>query len=218
MTATIPPSTTLLDLLLQGGWAMYPLGLFCMVMLYLIIHCLLQTRRKACVDETLSDRISEQLKQDRLDDATESWQQLNPHQKIVSESLWQKLTETSAPEEREQLEALAYEGVDKWEAGVSQWIQYLNVIAATAPMVGLLGTVSGMISAFQTIATGGMGKPELLAGDIGEALITTATGLTIGIPAMIAYFFLKNRLNQRIQDYVDLLRGWIDVRCKTSIN
>jgi biopolymer transport protein ExbB len=52
-----------------------------------------------------------------------------------------------------------------------------------------------MISAFQTIGRGGMGRPELLAGDIGEALITTATGLVIGIPAMIAYFILRNRLN-----------------------
>lgn len=197
---------------------MYPLGLFCMVMLYLIIHCLLQTRHKACIDAALSDRIGEQLKQDRVEDAAESWQQLNPHQKTASQSLWQKLTETPLSEGRDQLEDLAYEGVHKWEAGVGQWIQYLNVIAATAPMVGLLGTVSGMISAFQTIATGGMGKPELLAGDIGEALITTATGLTIGIPAMIAYFVLKNRLNQRIQDYVDLLRSWIDIRCKPSVS
>ena len=69
------------------------------------------------------------------------------------------------------------------------------VVASVAPMIGLLGTVSGMISAFQTIGRGGMGRPELLAGDIGEALITTATGLVIGIPAMIAYFVLKNRLN-----------------------
>jgi biopolymer transport protein ExbB len=72
-------------------------------------------------------------------------------------------------------------------------------------MVGLLGTVSGMIGAFQTIATGGMGKPELLAGDIGEALITTATGLTIGIPAMVFYFVLKNRLDTRL----DELEKWI---------
>ena len=60
-------------------------------------------------------------------------------------------------------------------------------------MIGLLGTVSGMISAFDTMAAGGMGRPELLAGNIGEALITTATGLVIGIPAMIAYFIMRNR-------------------------
>ncbi len=55
-----------------------------------------------------------------------------------------------------------------------------------------------MIGAFSTIAQGGMGRPELLAGDIGEALITTATGLVIGIPAMIAYFVLRNRLSNQM--------------------
>ena len=55
-----------------------------------------------------------------------------------------------------------------------------------------------MIGAFQTISTGGMGRPELLAGDIGEALITTAVGLMIGIPAMIAYFILRTRLDNRM--------------------
>jgi biopolymer transport protein ExbB len=55
-----------------------------------------------------------------------------------------------------------------------------------------------MIGAFQTISAGGMGRPELLAGDIGEALITTAVGLVIGIPAMIAYFILRTRLDNRM--------------------
>ena len=92
------------------------------------------------------------------------------------------------------------------EGNTLRWIQYMNVIATIAPMVGLLGTVSGMIGAFQTIASGGMGKPELLAGDIGEALITTATGLTIGIPAMIFYFMLRNRLDTRLEE----LEEWIE--------
>ena len=95
----------------------------------------------------------------------------------------------------EKAENLFIENLEAEENGVSQWVTYLNVVASVAPMIGLLGTVSGMISAFQTIGRGGMGRPELLAGDIGEALITTATGLVIGIPAMIAYFILRNRLN-----------------------
>lgn len=98
------------------------------------------------------------------------------------------------------------EQAESVENTVLRWIQYLNVIATVAPMVGLLGTVSGMIGAFQTIATGGMGKPELLAGDIGEALITTATGLTIGIPAMIAFFVLRNRLDTRLEELDDWIR------------
>src|SRR5690606_15323629 len=72
-------------------------------------------------------------------------------------------------------------------------ISYLSIIATLAPLVGMLGTVSGMIKAFRNIALGGMGKPELLADNISEALITTAVGLIIGIPAMFAYFFFKSR-------------------------
>lgn len=60
-------------------------------------------------------------------------------------------------------------------------------------MLGLLGTVSGMVKAFRNIAAQGLGKPELLANNISEALVTTATGLLIAIPALMAYFFFKNK-------------------------
>ena len=72
-------------------------------------------------------------------------------------------------------------------------INYLNVIATLAPMVGLLGTVSGMVKAFNVIAAQGTGDPKLLAGNISEALITTASGMIVGIPAMFFYFFFKNK-------------------------
>jgi biopolymer transport protein ExbB len=70
-------------------------------------------------------------------------------------------------------------------------IDMLSIIGATSPMLGLLGTVSGMIKAFHTMGSVGMGKPELLAANIGEALITTATGLVIAIPAMFFFFLFK---------------------------
>lgn len=72
-------------------------------------------------------------------------------------------------------------------------INYLSVIAVISPMVGLLGTVSGMIKAFGNMAAQGMGRPEVLADNISEALITTASGLIVGIPVMIIYFYFKNR-------------------------
>ncbi len=77
-------------------------------------------------------------------------------------------------------------------------INYISAAAVTAPMFGLLGTVSGMISAFRAMAVGGMGRPELLADNISEALITTATGLIIGIPAMVSYLYFKNKFTSII--------------------
>ena len=85
------------------------------------------------------------------------------------------------------------------------FINYLQVIASVAPMVGLLGTVSGMVKAFQTIAEQGMGKPELLADNISEALITTASGLCVAIPALIAYFFFKNKYGKIASEVAHIL-------------
>ena len=76
-----------------------------------------------------------------------------------------------------------------------QKLSYLADIAAIAPMVGLLGTVLGMIQAFNVIAfqTGAV-KPVLLASGISKAMVTTATGLIVAIPAMIFYSFFRGRL------------------------
>ena len=74
-----------------------------------------------------------------------------------------------------------------------QAINSLSVVATISPMLGLLGTVSGMIKGFHIMALGGMGRPELLADSISEALITTLVGLCIGIPAMVSYFYFKNK-------------------------
>jgi len=70
----------------------------------------------------------------------------------------------------------------------------LNVIATIAPIVGLLGTVIGMIEAFHVIAGSGMGDPTLLAGGISKALVNTAAGLSVALPALAMHHFLRHRL------------------------
>ncbi|MEE8484446.1 MAG: MotA/TolQ/ExbB proton channel family protein [Nitrospinota bacterium] len=74
----------------------------------------------------------------------------------------------------------------------------LGVIANLAPMLGLLGTVAGMIKAFNVISTSGTGNPSLVAGGISEALITTAAGLIVGIPTLAAYHFFRGRADRLI--------------------
>ena len=79
--------------------------------------------------------------------------------------------------------------------------EVLGVIGAIAPMLGLTGTVLGMIIAFNTIAaTGGMAKPEELAGGIGQALITTLLGLFVAMPSMIAFSFFRNRIDSIVAE------------------
>ena len=69
----------------------------------------------------------------------------------------------------------------------------LGTIAGIAPLLGLLGTVTGMIKVFQVISTQGVGQASALAGGISEALISTATGLAIAVPALVAYNYYLNK-------------------------
>lgn len=70
----------------------------------------------------------------------------------------------------------------------------LNVVATIAPIVGLLGTVIGMIEAFHVIASEGMGDPTLLAGGISKALVNTAAGLSVALPSLAMHHFFRNRM------------------------
>jgi len=91
---------------------------------------------------------------------------------------------------------------------------WLETIAAVAPLLGLLGTVVGMIKVFSAISTHGLGDPQVLSGGISEAMITTAVGLAIGIPSLIAFNLLSARAEHLIVEMenqasrlVTLLRG-----------
>ena len=189
--AEVPAETlNLWGLIQQGGWAMYPLGLCSIAMFFLMVYSWKETAQKKFF-------VSEQVDASEVAFNSGNTQQGIKHLQTTETLLTRAVIPALKKIDKgpEKSEALFIENLEAEENGVAQWVTYLNVIASVAPMIGLLGTVSGMISAFQTIGRGGMGRPELLAGDIGEALVTTATGLTIGIPAMIAYFVLRNRLN-----------------------
>lgn len=78
---------------------------------------------------------------------------------------------------------------------LDRFLNTLGTIAGVAPLMGLLGTVMGIIKAFNAIYAGGLGDPRLLSGGISEALITTAAGLCVAIPSYIAYRYLRGRVD-----------------------
>ena len=90
---------------------------------------------------------------------------------------------------------------------LERFLNSLNMIAGVSPLLGLLGTVTGIIKAFNAIQAGGMGDPRMLSGGIAEALITTAAGLTVAIPALIGFRMLRGKVDRIvIQMEKDALR------------
>lgn len=176
----------------KGGLAMYPLLAFSVATFGLVLYNAITVRSSFIINQkTVTDEILPALKEN---DYTKAMEICDQHGSPVLKILHNGLETTEFGEfDATEIDKAFDEAASVELAKPFVFINYLQVIASVAPMVGLLGTVSGMVKAFQTIAEQGMGKPELLADNISEALITTASGLCVAIPALIAYFFFKNK-------------------------
>ena len=93
----------------------------------------------------------------------------------------------------------------KESSQMNTYISYLSVIGVCTPMIGLLGTVTGMIKAFATLGASGIGDPSKLSEAIGEVLVATASGLFIAIPAFFGYYVLRNRAIKALHDIQDTM-------------
>ena len=183
--------TTLWQMIVQGGWAMYPLGLMSVATLYFVIQNFLALREKVLLRPDLLPDFVKLMRSKRIVEAHTLCKENETFFTYVFQAGLERCSTTreiNFGKVKEAIEEASTEEVTR----CMKPIDYLSIIGATAPMLGLLGTVSGMIKAFQTIGTQGMGKPEILAGNIGEALVTTATGLIIAIPAMLFYYYFRN--------------------------
>tara|TARA_R100000027_G_scaffold63301_1_gene55897 strand:+ start:7527 stop:8309 length:783 start_codon:yes stop_codon:yes gene_type:complete len=184
-------SRSLIDMIKVGGWAMYPLGALSIAGLGLIVYNFIAIRPSKLLNVDTVELVSEKTRDFQIDEARQ----------ICAENPSPLTNICDAGLERVTAEFVDAEAMEKAmeEASVEElsgpflYINYLSVIANLAPMVGLLGTVSGMVKAFNAIAAQGVGQPQALANNISEALITTATGMIVGIPAMFFFFFFKNK-------------------------
>jgi len=103
-------------------------------------------------------------------------------------------------EDRETIESVLQESILRELPRVQRGIAILAVLGAIAPLLGLLGTVTGMIDTFRIITLFGTGDPKLMSGGISEALVTTELGLAVAIPIMLLHTFLSRRADHLIGD------------------
>jgi biopolymer transport protein ExbB len=171
----------------RGGIAMWPLLVCSIAGVAIILERTWALQRRRVISPTLAAAIEnqpvtpEQLQTLSLSDTT-----------VLGKLIQAVFTHASLPktENVEAMQALARQVVGRMERGLTT----LSLIAELGPLLGLLGTVIGMVKLFQDVAQKGLGDPAMISRGIYEALTATMTGLGIAIPALIAYMYLRRRI------------------------
>jgi biopolymer transport protein ExbB len=173
-----------------GGWVGYVIVFCSFVGLALIVEHTVNIKRDKIVPPQLIDEIEGMFENEEYQEALELCE-AEPN--FLTNVLAAGLPKINAGFDT--MKAAMQDAREEEAIKLSQKISYLSQIANIAPMLGLFGTVTGMIAAFQTIARlGAAVTPSDLATGISVALVTTFQGLLVAIPAMIAYFFFRNRV------------------------
>jgi biopolymer transport protein ExbB len=187
--APVSGEKTLWELIKVGGWIMVPIGLMSVAGAALVIRNFMVLQDKKLLRPDLIPTMQQHM---AMRDVYQVQQMCVDNPSLLTSVLSAGLERVTGNEiDLETIEEAIQESSTEQMVSYMVPISYLSIIGVVAPMLGLLGTVSGMIKAFYKLAAGGMGKPELLAENIGEAMVTTAAGLILAIPAMAFYFYFK---------------------------
>jgi biopolymer transport protein ExbB len=185
------------SLLWKGGWIMIPIGLASVLALTLTIERFISLRRSRATPAGFLEGLRSIYGQGGHD-AEKSAEYCRQNKCVLA-----TLIESAIPKiprgERELQNSLEDAGAREVDR-MKRSLKPLSMIATVSPLLGLLGTVYGMIGAFQAASNAGTGKSDVLAQGIYEALVTTAAGLTLAIPVLIVYQVLNNRVDTMVDD------------------
>jgi biopolymer transport protein ExbB len=200
------------DLLGKGGWLMYPLFLLSIIAIYILSERVLYLRNQKLEEPAFFDKLKELITAGKIDTALAMCSASNSSEsRILSkgiQNLGKPIREINDQMEMEgKLEVYKYEGN----------IYFLGVIAGVAPMMGFIGTISGVIKIFYNISLADNISISLISGGLYEKLITSGVGLAIGIIAYVSYHYLNNRVNKLVQNWELRSVRFIDMINNTSI-
>ena len=196
----------MLQLFTDGGWAMWPLAFLLALGLAIALERLVTLSRAAIDAKGFFEQLEEALRSGGAERAAQLCSETRgPVASVIHAGLLRLDRGVDNVEK-------AIENAGSVEmAFLERGMIWLSTVANLAPMVGFLGTVSGMIGAFQAIKVAGDVEPSLVAGGISEALITTASGLIVGILIQFCYNFFASRIDKIIADMQEHTAGFIDV-------
>ena len=193
-------SKTLWEQIKEGGWVMIPIGICSIATLYLIGDGVMRTSGKRAAPPGQEQSVKALFRQgDYVGAYNYCKENPSPLTNVLRVGI-SLLGDGKQVAEEGMMGELAKEN-----ASMQTYISYLSVMGVCTPMIGLLGTVTGLIKAFEKLGSSGIGDPSGLSAAIGEVLVATASGLVIAIPAFGAFYFLRNRAMSAIHHIQDVV-------------
>ena len=178
------------ELIKSGGWMMLPIILCSVVALAIGLERLWSLKPERIMPTNLLIQVWELIKNNQLNSTKlAEIKQQSPLGQILVAGL------SNSKFGREVMKESLEEAANHVIHDMGRYLNFLGTIAAITPLLGLLGTVVGMIRVFTAIMLHGSGNASVLAGGISEALITTAAGLSVAIPALVAHRYFQRRID-----------------------
>jgi biopolymer transport protein ExbB len=196
----------LLQYLVDGGVVMIPIGLCSLIAVAAFFERLWALRRSRVVPSALVHQLTTLLESGRFDEALSLCRK---HEVSIARVLEVALQVRQLP--RREIKERVMEVGRREAAAMERFIPVVGTIASITPLLGLLGTVGGMIQTFAAIQQSGLGNVDSLAGGISVALITTFAGLSVGIPAVVANRFLLSRVDALLMELEDATLAMLDI-------
>ncbi|HBO85034.1 MAG TPA: hypothetical protein DD641_08740 [Deltaproteobacteria bacterium] len=183
-------SFNMVDFFTKGGIFMYPIAICSVISLAIFMERLWNTRRKKIIPDGFTNKIEIFLNDGKTGEAMGFCEnQASPISRIIYIGI------KNRSRGRETLKAMMEDAGKKEAVRLFKNVEALSTIASISTLLGLLGTISGMIKIFSVISQQTVVNPTTLAGGISEALNTTAYGLTVAIPTIIFYKYLYSKIN-----------------------
>ncbi len=197
----------LVNRIVAGGWLMIPLGVCSLIVLSLSLERMIALRRSRVIPRPFVRRFTECVEDGQLS-YEEASAICDEFDCPVAEVFQAAVKRWGRP--MLEIEQAVMDAGDRVADGLKRFLRVFHAISNVAPLIGLLGTVLGMIEAFESMSGAAGGNPESLAAGISTALITTAGGLTVAIPAYLAYMYFGSKSDRYLNDIDRLCQRVID--------
>jgi biopolymer transport protein ExbB len=188
---------TLLDFALAGGWMMVPLCAGSVILVGFFLERLVVLRRGKIAPRPLARAIHDLVQKKPLD-RSRALSVVAAHPSVAASILRSAIERLDSPPERIEKSVQNIAERELYHLRSNLWI--FAVLSTISPLLGLLGTVAGLVQAFREVAITGLGAGSTLAPGIYEALVTTVAGLAIAIPSIAAYYWLQAKVDRYVHE------------------